>query len=171
MLFSPDGRTLAAFQRTNHIQLWDVVTRSLRTNSISEAELRFEAAAAFSPDGRILAVAFSDTVRLWDTLTGQILGACVGHKQAVSSAAFSPDGQTLATSSDDRTLKLWNVATQQELMSIRHLGGALRTLLFSPDGSLLVGRISTTSAASGLRFYHAPLLKDIDAARGQTPAH
>ena len=73
---------LAAFQRTNHIQLWDVVTRSLRTNSISEAELRFEAAAAFSPDGRILAVAFSDTVRLWDTLTGQILGACVGHKQA-----------------------------------------------------------------------------------------
>jgi eukaryotic-like serine/threonine-protein kinase len=167
-LFSPNGRTFAVFQRTNHVQLWDAATCSLRTNWVSEVELRPEAAAAFSPDGRILAVVCSDdTVRLWETLTGTVLGACSGHKQGISSVAFSPDGRTLATSSDDRTLKLWHVATQQELMTIRRLGGVLRTLLFSQDGSLLVGRISTMSATTGLRFYRAPRLNETDASSAQ----
>ena len=39
--------------------------------------------------------------------------------------------------SDDSTLKLWNVASGQELLTIRHLGGALSGLIFSPDGTLL----------------------------------
>ena len=173
--FSPDGRTLAAVQRTNHVQLWDGVTGLLRATWVSDVELHPEAAPAFSPDGRILALACTDdTVCLWDTLAGKILGACTGHKQGVFSVAFSPDGQTLATASDDRTLKLWHVATQQELMTIRHLGGALRKLLFSPDGSLLVGRISTASLTGGLRLYRAPLLSETDAThtpRDRATAH
>ena len=164
-LFSPDGRTLAVFQPTNHLRLWEVATGYPRANWISPTDLAMDAAAVFSPDGRLLAVACSDdSVRLWNVWTGEPLGTCTGHKQGVSSVAFSRDGQTLASASDDRTLKLWNVATQQELMSVRHLGGALRTLLFSPDGRLLVARVSTVSSASGLRLYRAPLRSEIDAA-------
>ena len=163
VLFSPDGRTLAAFQRGDTVDLWDVTTRTLRTNLVSEVELRFDLAAAFSPDGRILALVCSDdTVRLWDTMTGNMLGTCTGHKQGVSTVAFAPDGKTLATASDDSTLKLWNVATQQELLTIRRLGGALRTLLFSPDGRLLVGRRSSSVSTGGLRFYRAPAFSETD---------
>ncbi|HTD67302.1 MAG TPA: hypothetical protein VK846_12310, partial [Candidatus Limnocylindria bacterium] len=90
-----------------------------------------------------------------DTATGKLLGACFGHKQDVFSIAFSPDSKTLATASDDSTLKLWNVATQQELLTIRRLGGALRGLVFSPDGQVLVGGGSFSQQSGGLRFYHA----------------
>ncbi len=173
VLFSPDGRTLAAFGRGNTIQLWDVATRSLRTNLVVEPAPGFS--AAFSPDGHILATTagpedVDNAIRLWDTATGKLLGACTGHKQAVFSIAFSPDGKTLATSSDDSTLKFWNVATQQELLSFRRLGGAMGGLAFSPDGGWLVGASGLFAQSGGLRFYRAPLLKEIELAASQAGA-
>ena len=163
-LFSPDGRTLAIFQRDDAIQLWDVSSRSMRTNLVVEAPIGF-GNAAFSADGRKLAVICQDdTVRLWDTATAKPLGTCTGHKQSVFSVAFSPDSRTLATASEDSTLKLWNVVTQQELLTIRRFGGATRDLLFSPDGRLLVGSRGLMSRTGGLRFYHAPLFSETNAA-------
>ena len=38
-------------------------------------------------------------------------GALVGHTAVVMSAGFSPDGTKVVSASDDRTLRVWNVAT------------------------------------------------------------
>jgi WD40 repeat protein len=100
--------------------------------------------------------------------TGKLFGTCTGHKQAVFSVAFSPDSKTLATTSADSTLKLWNVATQQELLSIRRLGGVLRDLFFSPDGRLLVGA-NSFSPVGGVRLFRAPLLSETDTANIPPP--
>jgi len=184
-LFSPDGRTLAAVQRpsqagpppemgepwqsftstTNSILLWDVPAAKLRTSLVLENQPG--AGAAFSPDGRLLAVADFDVVRLWDVASGKLFGTCTGHKQGVWSVAFAPDGKTLASASDDCTLKLWSVATQHELLTIRRLGGTLRNLLFSPDGRWLVGSSGLFPRFDGLRLYRAPVFAEIDSA---TPA-
>jgi WD40 repeat protein len=37
----------------------------------------------------------------------------------LTGVAFSPDGKTLATGSYDRIVKLWNIATQQEVATLR----------------------------------------------------
>jgi WD40 repeat protein/serine/threonine protein kinase len=164
VFFSPDSGTIATYGRGNSIQFWNAATLLLQTNIVSEEQFAFPSSssaipAAFSPDGRIFAVACQDdAIRLWEVGSGKLLGTCIGHKQGLFSIAFSPDGKTLASDSDDSTLKLWNVATQQELLTIRRLGGALRALIFSRDGQLLVGGTSSTNPAGGLHFYHAPFL-------------
>jgi len=168
-LFSPDGHTLAAFAVGEGVELWDLATRSLRTNLVVEAQFGNE--GAFSPDGKTLAIVCSDdAIRLFEVATGRLLCTCTGHKQSVSSVAFSPDGKTLATASEDSTLKLWNVTTQQELLTVRRLGGAMRGLLFSPDGRLLVAASGFFSRSGELRFYRAPLLSETDVLAGKLAA-
>jgi WD40 repeat protein len=173
VLFSRDGRLLATVGRGDEVQLWDATTLApqVKLKSDEPPAMGLEFTAAFSADGHVLAVACQDdAIRLWDTATGQLLGACTGHKQGVRSVAFAPDGKTLATTSDDSTLKFWNTATQQELLTIRQLGATLTGLTFSPDGRLLVGGSGAFSKTGGpktggLRFFRAPPLNEIDAAQ------
>src|SRR5262249_25535854 len=57
-----------------------------------------------------------------------------GHTEEVTSVAYSPDGQRLATGSRDRTVKIWDARTGQELLALRgHKDGVL-SVCFSPDG-------------------------------------
>ena len=99
----------------------------------------------------------SYAIRLWKTDTCEPAGVFTGHKQNITSIAFSPDNKTLASSSEDSTLKFWNIASEQELLTIRRLGGPVRNLMFSPDGQVLAGRSnSPESPSGGLCFYRAP---------------
>ena len=58
----------------------------------------------------------------------------IGHAASINSVTFSPDGKLALSGSDDKTMKLWDVATGRELRSFGgHLGG-VNSVAFSPDG-------------------------------------
>jgi WD40 repeat protein len=72
-------------------------------------------------------------VKIWDLATGGVLNLR-GHTAIVVGLACSPDGRRLATGSDDRTIKLWDTTTGEEVFTLRgHTSGVL-SVGFSPDG-------------------------------------
>jgi serine/threonine protein kinase len=98
--------------------------------------------AVFNPDGsRVVARDDKSRARVWDTRTGQPLSAFMRHRGGPSLAAFSEDGSLLATS-DGETVRLWDGETGQLLAPPVEPAGALKSILFSPQGDhvLLVHR-------------------------------
>ncbi len=60
-----------------------------------------------------------------------------GHTYSVSSVAFSPDGARLATGSLDKTVKLWDAASGEEITTLRGPTEYVSSVAFSPDGARL----------------------------------
>ena len=86
---------------------------------------------SFSPDGQTLASGSGQGnpfVGCWHT--GDHLRTLTGHIGEVLSVSFSPDGQTLASgsgrgygSSDDNTVRLWDVDTGDHLRTLHRAYG------------------------------------------------
>src|SRR5262245_4976818 len=72
---------------------------------------------------------------LWRLGHGHLL--TFQHASEVDFAIFSPDGKKLATGSRDHTVKLWDVATGQEIVNLKGHSGWAWSGAFSPDGKRL----------------------------------
>lgn len=63
-----------------------------------------------------------------------------GHAWAVLAVAFSHDGKILATGSDDKTIKLWDVSTGQEIATLSGHLDSVSTVAISPIAQLIAQR-------------------------------
>jgi WD40 repeat protein len=59
-----------------------------------------------------------------------------GHTSEVTSVAFSPDGLTALSGSQDKTLKLWDVATGRNLRTFYGHAGGVCSVAYTPDSRM-----------------------------------
>jgi WD40 repeat protein len=60
-----------------------------------------------------------------------------GHSGDITSVAYSPDGALLASASGDKTIKIWDARTGEELRTLKGHADTVVSTAFSPDGTYL----------------------------------
>ncbi|WYZ34284.1 hypothetical protein EsH8_I_000560 [Colletotrichum jinshuiense] len=111
---------------------WNACVQTLEGHSSGVSSV------AFSTDGsQLVSASYDETIKLWDTATGQCRQTLKGHSSGVSAVAFSTDGRQLASASYDETIKLWNAITGQCQQTIEGNSIWASSMALSADGRQL----------------------------------
>src|SRR5207247_2657031 len=107
LVFSPDGRTLAASLPVAGIHLWDVRTGQRLPQPVPTG--RVVSDFHFTADGTQLAMADGEAVAFVDPATGRTVNE-FGHAFHVWAPTFTPDGKSLLTGAadEDRIIRVWD---------------------------------------------------------------
>ena len=166
---SPDTRTVATINFSGQPVLWNATSRRQPTR-LARLQTRDDGnvwGEAFSPDGRVLATAFTDRIYLWNVTNPagprllRILTAPTsapgpdslssgGEPPNQGDLAFSPDGHLLAAPIGRTGAAVWNVTDPAAATRITTLPGAsgfIDVIAFAPGGRLLadVGAFGTVT--------------------------
>jgi WD40 repeat protein len=167
--YSPDGRLIATMTIRQEVKLWDANTGELLRTLIGVND--FGACVVFSPDGNILAGAYTTEVVLWDVTSGEIitilsggsLEGVAGYNVGVGQISFSPDGKYLATANMDGVSTIWELRTFSKILSLM-VAETLppKAIDYSPDGKLLAnggdaGIVRVWDAERGMELFSREL--------------
>lgn len=111
--FSRKGQWLIAGDGDGKLEIWNLQNQ--------EKDYQYQhdhaiLAVAFSPDRNYFLLADeTGAIEVWRTYDNRRAGILKGHNKKVLDLVFNPDGSRLFSSSEDKTVRIWDVEAQEEL--------------------------------------------------------
>jgi WD40 repeat protein/uncharacterized caspase-like protein len=110
----------------------------------------------FSPDGRMLAATIGgfgtarvgnqdkvaklqNQIRIYDVASGRELHRLLGHSESIQSISFSSDGQKLVSTSEDKTVYIWDLRNGGKLKAVTDNVDIDNYAAFIPNHDLVIG--------------------------------
>jgi WD40 repeat protein len=151
---SPNERLLVASHKSNVIRVFSFTIGQASDLSV-ETEFSLECIQTFKtpgqlclelcfdPSSRYVAVGSTDgQVKVFDSVKGFQTHNFLGHRGVITQLAFypKPDALKLISSSEDFTVRVWDLVLNSETACLRDVTGRVAVFLFSPDlKTLMVG--------------------------------
>jgi WD40 repeat protein len=159
LAFDHEGKQLVSGGYDDNAILWDVAgakklrdlpTRPPAAPKGPEPPQNVVWSAAFSADGKQLAIGGSDThIHLINPADGKIIRSIPGHTSSVTGLAFHSTGTVLASSSKDRTVRLWEPASGKPLKTLDGHTAWVQGVLFLAQGT----RLASVGADKTVRLW------------------
>ncbi|KAF9901683.1 hypothetical protein EC991_005787 [Linnemannia zychae] len=114
-------------------RLWDI--QSGECSQIFDDYTELVSAVAFSPSGQQFASASGTTIRIREISTGATVFTLNEHAFSITDLAFSPNGSQLASSSQDKSIRLWDLVSGKQGLIFGGNHSPVMCIAFSPDAS------------------------------------
>jgi WD40 repeat protein len=133
--YSPEAKMIATGGYKKYgIQIWDAKTGELLSTITHRSVWSL---AWTSDEKKLIAGLFDSSIRILDTATWQQIAVLQGHTNSVCSLTLFQNDRLLASSSWDKTARLWNLDTSLQVGPPLQLEKRVECAAFSADGKLL----------------------------------
>jgi WD40 repeat protein len=133
---SPDGAIAVGGLRDGKLAVWRLEDgAALRTLSGHDSAIR---AVAITPDAKRVVVASWSRLVVAQLEPLEAVHVLEGHTSQVTAVAVTPDGARMVSGSRDRTLKVWDLASGELLLTLEGHSDLVTAIAITPDGTRAV---------------------------------
>jgi len=171
-----DGKTVATTGEDFVVKLWDIASGQEKSVLPGKGGIdlwgpEFGAGVVITPDSKRLAISNGFTngvakgITLWDLATREIVNPSLDKRGDIplTFLQLSPDGKVLATGGFDGLVRLWDMATGDELLPpLQAHSESVISAAFSPDGQVL----ATASLDQTVKLWEFATRRELDTLKG-----
>ena len=134
--YSPDGTrvvTAGSDAELGAAKVWDVKNG---TSRLLTGHRDYVVSASWSADSKRIVTGGGGrdkSVNLWDADSGRLLASFAGHQEDIEAVAFFPGGTRLISASEDKTIKVWDIAERRVLLTAIGFGDE-GYVSYTPEG-------------------------------------
>ncbi|KAF8761304.1 WD40 repeat-like protein [Rhizoctonia solani] len=128
--FSPDDSCIASGSLDGTVKIWDVTSGQQIVELFRAHEFHVATSVELSPDGQQVAFGYGSisdlgdsedplygAIRVVDRSTGDTVAGPINVQDFITSIEFSPNGMRLVSGSYDKSVRIWDVQTGEQLVA------------------------------------------------------